>query len=174
VARPPRPSDQESRGRLANAIRTPLAFYVLCLLIVEWTISGLILALPDFRAHLVWTLDLSLAAFIIIVTVLAIWRPEALSGDRPLQKEAVQRLGSNLYTALVGAFRGLEPDERLEAWVMIANVITNDEKASETYRKFAISLADTLEDLAHITVRSFEAFGPVRPEREGNGQHTSD
>jgi hypothetical protein len=73
----------EPRTSIIDAVKTPLGFLVLGLLVVDGTVASLALGLQDYRAHLIWTIILSIPLFMLVVVVLAAWRPEALRGDRP-------------------------------------------------------------------------------------------
>jgi len=92
-----------------EAVKTPLGFLVLGCLVIDGTVASLALALPDFRQPLVWTVILSIPTFVLTVVALAVWRPEALRGDRPLQDSHANQFASDLYLALDGALSNLEP-----------------------------------------------------------------
>jgi hypothetical protein len=75
----------EPRSSIIDAVKTPLGFLVLGLLVIDGTMATLAVTLADYRAPLVWTIIVSIPALLITVVGLAVWRPEALRGDRPLQ-----------------------------------------------------------------------------------------
>jgi hypothetical protein len=162
MRRQPQRAAQDNTVARISAVKTPLNFLVLGLLMVEGTIGGLILSVPDYRGPLIWTVILSIPAFVAIVVSLAVFRPEALTGDRPLQAATAHRLGSDLYLALDGPLKNLEPEERLEAWATVADVITSDERADATYLRFCEAVAVRLRKLASIGNHPLKTVGPVR------------
>lgn len=155
-------TERASRVAVVSAITTPLAYLVLVLLLVESVIGGLALSLPDpaYRIPLVWSVIITIPAFAATVVALAVFRPEALTGDRPLQRETAQRLADDIYDALEGPLRNLEPRERMEAWAATAEIITSDPSADKTYRRFCETVADRLRQRAHRGVRLTSAAGP--------------
>lgn len=155
------PPSAESRVSIINAVKTPLAFLVLGFLVVDGTIAALATAFIDYRALLVWTIILSIPAFVLTVVGLAVWRPEALRGDRPLQAVYANQFASDLFLALDGALRNLEALERAEAWLTVADVITSDTKADASYSSFCLAVSVRLKTLTNLTNRSLATRGPI-------------
>ena len=153
----------EPRISTIEAVKNPLSFLVLGILVVDGTIAGLAISLSDYRALLVWTVILSIPAFILTVVGLAVWRPEALRGDRPLQAVYANQFASDLFLALDGALSNLESRERAEAWLIVADVITSDSKEDASYSRFCVAVADRLKKLTNVTNRSLGAPGPIEP-----------
>src|SRR5262249_31506757 len=111
-------------GRLGvlQAVKTPLSFLVLGFLIVDGTVATLAMSLVDFRTPLVWTVIASVPGFVALVAAMAIWRPESLKGDRPLDQIYGRQFAGDLFIALDGSLQNLEPAERAEAWLIVADV----------------------------------------------------
>ncbi|MGY6214706.1 hypothetical protein ACW73L_06025 [Methylolobus aquaticus] len=153
----------ESRVSIIDAVKNPLAFLVLGLLVVDGTMASLAVAFPEFRLLLVWTVIVSLLVFVLIVVGLAVWRPEALRGDRPLQEVYANQLASDLFLALDGALSNLEPLERTEAWLTVADVITTGREGDAGYSKFCSAVADRLKKLTNLASRPPNTRGPIAP-----------
>ena len=151
----------ETRASIIDAVKTPLAFLVFGFLVVDGTVAALAISLNDFREILVWTVVVSIPAFVLTVVALAVWRPEALRGDRPLQAIYANQFAGDLFLALDGALSNLEKFERAEAWITVADVITSESKADASYSKFCSSVAERLKKLANVTSRSVEARGLI-------------
>jgi hypothetical protein len=151
----------ESRASIIDAVKTPLAFLVLGFLVVDGTVAALAVSLADYRGLLVWTVVLSIPAYVLTVVGLAIWRPEALTGDRPLQDIYAKQFAGDLFLALDGALRNLEPAEHDEAWLTVADVITTDSKADRTYSRFCSAVAARIRKLTNATNRTLDAPGPI-------------
>jgi hypothetical protein len=153
----------ESRRSVIAAITTPLSFLVLGLLVVEGTVGSLALALAELRPPLVWTVIASIPAFVLTVVGLAVWRPEALRGDRPLQGTHAQQFASDLFLSLDGALSNLEPIERAEAWLTVADVITSGSRTDASYSEFCSTVAEKLKTLTNLTNRTLRSRGPIEP-----------
>jgi hypothetical protein len=151
----------QSRYATINAVKTPLAFLVLGLLIVEGTVAGLAVSLIEYRGLLVWTAVVSVPAYALVVVFLSVWRPEALLGVRPLQAIYANQFAADLFLALDGSLRNLEKLERAEAWITVADVITNYSEADRTYATFCSAVAARLKTLANVTSRGLSTPGPM-------------
>ena len=147
---------------IIDAVKTPLAFLVLGLLIVDGTVLDLAVSLVDYRGLLVWTAVLSGAAYVLIVVGLAVWQPEALFGVRPLQAIHADLFASDLFRALDGSLRNDEPLARSEAWATVADVISSGSESDRSYRDFCSTVARKLERLANVTNCSPSAHGPMK------------
>lgn len=151
----------ESRKSIIDAVQTPLGFLVLGFLIVDGTVATLAVTLADYRALLVWTVIISIPAFVLIVVGVAIWQPEALRGDRPLQAVYADKFASDLFYSLDGALSNLEPLERDEAWVTVADVITSDSYSDTSYTKFCLAVATRIKKLANLQNKAPRSRGPI-------------
>jgi hypothetical protein len=152
---------RDNRSSILERVTTPLAFLVLGLLVVESTIGALIISVPEYRGPLIWTFIASVPVYVLIVVVLAIFIPEALSGHRPLQSDNAHRLADNLFLSIDGYLRNLQDIERLEAWTTVAYVITTDDRAPHTYNEFAKAISERLKVVAKIGARSLPAPGLI-------------
>jgi hypothetical protein len=153
----------ESRASIIDAVKTPLGFMVLGFLIVDVTVAGLAVTLQDFRAPLVWTVICSIPVFVLTVIGVAVWRPEALRGDRPLQEVYANQFASDLFIALDGALSNLEVLEREEAWLTVADVITSDSHADQSYAKFCTAVAARLKKLTNLANKTLRTRGLIEP-----------
>ncbi len=133
-----------SRNTIITAVTTPLAFLVLSLLVVESLLGGMATAFKDQRPTLIWVIIIFLAAFILTVVALAIWKPEALGGVRAWQPALAQRLADDLVMSLDGAFGNLSPRSQEQAWETVADVITSDEEVNQEYFAFCLIVAKRL------------------------------
>lgn len=154
----------ERRSTIIDVVKTPLSFLVLGLLIVESTLGGLAVSLSEQRPILVWAIIISFPAYTAIVVALAIWKPEALRGDRPLQREHANTFAGDLFLALDGALSNLTRAERAEAWITVADVVTSSPSKDSTYANFCLEVAAKLKTLAEITGRNLGKPGPVKDE----------
>jgi hypothetical protein len=153
----------EPRSSTIDAIKTPLGFLVLGFLVVDGTVASLAVALNDYRAPLVWTVIISIPIFVLTVVGLAVWRPEALRGDRPLQEVHANQFASDLFLALDGSLSNLEPMERSEAWIIVAEVITTGSRVDGSYSEFCSAVATRLKKLADVANRPSNPPGPIKP-----------
>ena len=151
-----------TRSTTIEAVKTPLAFIVLGLLVVEASLTTLAVTLEDQRNLLVWTIVLSIPTFVAIVVSLAIWRPEALRGDRPLQKVYAHKFADDLHASLDGPFSNLTPTERAEAWATLADIISNSSPEDRTYLRFCMAVAARIRVRANLEERVTGVPGPVK------------
>lgn len=156
-------SSHESRSSVIDSVKTPLGFLVLGLLVVDGTIAGLAVTLTEYRTPLVWTVIVSIPVLILTVIILAVWRPEALRGDRPMEEVHAKQFASDLFLALDGALRNLEPLERAEAWLTVADVIASENQADAGYAIFCSAVANRLKKLTDLTNRTLQTRGPIEP-----------
>lgn len=152
----------ENRSSVINAVKTPLGFLVLGLLVVDGTLAGLAMKLPNYQGPLVWTVIVSVPILVIIVVVLAVLRPEALRGDRPWQEVYAKQFADDLYMALDGALNNLEPLERAEAWLTVVDVITSESQPDKQYFAFCSGVAARLKKKTDLAARVISTQGPIR------------
>jgi hypothetical protein len=105
------PPDATAGGRIGiiQAVQTPLGFFVLVVLIVE-AIFGVFVFKLDAgvdRTFVIQCMIVLIFSLILIVTGMAIWRPLALSGKEPLQKEIS-------YSLLIGPPKNSRPRRRIK------------------------------------------------------------
>jgi hypothetical protein len=125
--------DSASKRQLVEVVNTPIAYLTLVLLIVDGTLCGLTISLPEYRPYLVPAVLLALTVLSTVVVVLAIVRPEALRGDRPLSLHHAQQFASDVHTAVNGY---LDPAQRAEAWTTLAELLENSPTEDASYKRF--------------------------------------
>ncbi|GJH28794.1 hypothetical protein [Caballeronia novacaledonica] len=152
----------ETRASTIDAVKTPLGFLVLGLLILDGTLGALAIPLSDFRTPLVWTIICSVAIMVAVVVALATFRPEALRGDRPWQEVYANQLADDLFMALDGALGNLEHTERIEAWLTVADVISTTNVSEKNYHVFCSGVAARLTKRADLQNRRIKARGAVQ------------
>lgn len=151
---------RDSWKSIIEAVKTPLGFLVLAFLVVDGTVASLAVALTEFRTPLVWTMIASIPGFVLTVVVLAVWDVDTLLGHPPFQGYA-NRFANDLYWSLDGALRNLQPAERTEAWVTVADVITSGGQADERYATFCSGVAETLKMRANVAMRGPATQGRI-------------
>ncbi|MFM0351411.1 hypothetical protein [Paraburkholderia sp. RL17-347-BIC-D] len=152
----------DARASVIDAVKTPLGFLVLGLLVVDGTVAALAIPLSEFRTPLVWTIICSVAVMVVVVVVLATFRPEALRGDRPWQEIYASQLADDLFMGLDGALGNLEHAERVEAWLTVADVIATTNVSEKNYRIFSAGVAARLTKRANLQNRTMRARGAVQ------------
>jgi len=82
------------RTSIIQAVQTPLGFFTLVVLTVEF-IFGIVAAMSEGadRTYLIIAMVLLMFFLVILVTCLAVWRPESLRGQRP--KTTISKYSSN-------------------------------------------------------------------------------
>lgn len=122
-------NEQSSSNRVAllEIIKTPLAFYVLIALIME-AIFGVLSAATDGQIQRIslYGLVFVLLILVVVVTVLAIWKPDSLLGNFSVSHEI-----SDFCTKLTGCWwERVTPDEStaLSKVTITYNKITNTVK----------------------------------------------
>jgi hypothetical protein len=74
-----------------------------------------------------------------------------------------KQFASDLFLALDGALSNLEPLERAEAWLTVADVITSENQVDASYATFCTVVAARLKKLTDLTNRTLQTRGPVEP-----------
>jgi len=160
MARAPKQTPAKgSWSGLINAVKTPLGFLVLIVLLLDGAVGGLAIALPDYRGVLVTAFIASVFLFAALVVALAWFRPEALQGTRPLDQIHGRQFASDLFLPLDGYLQNLEPAERQEAWIFVADYIAENDAGDAPYRRFCAEVARHLRHMAGVRGR------PVRGPR---------
>ena len=135
---------------MIQAVTTPLSFMVLGFLIVDGSVGILAVSLPDHRTPLVYTLIASVPGFIALVAAMAIWRPEALSGNRPLGELYGRQFANELVLALDGSLRNLTLRDRNDAWMAVASMLPTHSTSDHTYRRFCVEVALQLTRITNL------------------------
>jgi hypothetical protein len=156
-------TSSESKSSIIDAVKTPLGFLVLGLLLVEGITASLAVAGKGNPLPLLWTSILLISLFAVLVVFLAWKRPEALYGTRPLQEIHADLFASNLFLGIDGALSNLEPAERAEAWVFAAGVIGSGGKQDANYSEFCAAVAAKVTMLANLPNRPLNRPGRIEP-----------
>lgn len=154
-------NQKNSSVAIIQAVRTPLAFLTLGLLITDSVLGGLAVKFSESRSLLIWAIIVSLGLFVGIVVTLAVIRPEALSGTRPWQPTYAGRLADDLYAGLEGAIANLEPVEREEAWATVADVLVNDSSLEPQYLEFCTQVSERLKKRANLASKTSAPRGVI-------------
>ena len=150
----------KSRPALIDAVKTPLGFIVLALLVSEALIAGLSAATPDHRFEIFIGAMVCILCFVLAVVTLALLNLDALLGVKPMVDHA-PRFAADLYAGLDGALRNLKSPERLEAWATISDVFLAHEKPLDSYGEFCCGVGKKVQSLAKLTDRKVETLGPI-------------
>lgn len=135
------PAPVQDRVSILTAIRTPLGFFALVILVIE-AILVVYASLADTgqRAELMrWGLGLILIT-LLIVALLAFYRPEALSGRSGSNDGMVHAIGTDICEALRPYLNDIESEKtRREAYETLIALIGNPEDRAN--RKIRTELA---------------------------------
>mgnify|MGYP001122160548 FL=1 len=143
---------------IIDAVKTPLSFLVLGFIATDSTLLFLVGAAPEHKTLLVWCAIIFVPCFVFIVVGLAIWRPEALTGYRPLEMEYAVSIAQDIFISLDGYMRNLENSERNEAWSTLADVLISSDNRNKTYREFSGRIAGRI--LKSSRVKSVQSSAP--------------
>lgn len=143
------PQDISDRRSIIEAIKTPLGFFSLVLLVIESLLGGLALATDpgEDRMLLVKLIVGILVLVIILVAVISWFRPEALWGKRysPLDDAFATGLAEEFYVALDGYLSNLEEGSREEAYELLRETIASSPHIhSRATKKFSQTLVETI------------------------------
>jgi len=166
--------DTTEQRNLIEAIRTPLGFFSLIVVVIESALVGLALASSGAdRSFLVRAIPGILVLLILLVALIAALKPEALWGKRysPLVDSFAAGLGEEIYNGFDGALSNLEATARAEAYELLHTLITTSAHAQDkTSRKFCQVLADTIIRRAMLRRQLQEALGVVKePSKDSPG-----
>lgn len=127
----------ETRSGIIETVTTPLAFMTLGLLAAEGTIFSFLNTQGIDKNYIVaWSSGVFLV-FILLVVGLAVWRPEALTGNRPLQQEHAKNMAGSIFFAFEGVIRNNTESEQLEAWRTSSAALLPEEGDNSTYADFS-------------------------------------
>jgi len=145
------PTDRRS---IVDAIKTPLGFFSLVVLVIESVLGGLAASLRDPR--LAYTAAAILVVIVLIVSVLTWHKPEPLFGKRAtaIDDSFAAGLGEELYRALDGYYSNLNEDKRAEAYILLRDTISSSRHIiSADQKKFCDELVATIVRNAQLTDR---------------------
>lgn len=152
-----------SRIGIIKAVSSPLGFLVLAFLAVEALLGILVLKRATSPDPLLWAMLGALLALVTVVVGLATWRPEALTGVRPLSAHYAILFSDNLTMALEGPFANLGGVDQDEAWITLASIIEDAEgsKMDREYVQFCKAVSERLKKRADAKARWKKARGPI-------------
>jgi hypothetical protein len=152
-----------SKISIINAVTKPLGFLVLAFLAFEALLGILVINRAANPEPLLWAMLAALAALIVVVVALAIWRPEALTGVRPLSAHYAVLFSGNLTMALEGPFANLGGVDQDEAWATLAGIIeaVDGGKIDREYVQFCKAVSELLRKRADAKARWKNARGPI-------------
>jgi hypothetical protein len=134
-----------------ESVITPLNFIVFTFLMIETLLGSMAYAFEKQREILIWAI-ISLTMFLIfIVVAFVIWQPERLRGYRPWQENLAKQFADTLFLSLQGPMENLPKIDQEEAWMRLADVITNDEDTDPAYLKFCEVVGKQLKSISRIT-----------------------
>jgi hypothetical protein len=153
------------RLSLVEAIKTPLGFFSLAILVVEALLGGLALALSGSdRTFLLFSIVGILVLLVLVVATIASLRPEALRAQRDsgLDESLAVGLGQELYGVLNGYLANLEEAAREEAYeVLRAAIATTPHARTRAMRRFCDALAGSLIRQVELTGRWTRTKGVI-------------
>lgn len=137
------------RHSVIEAIKTPLGFFSLTMLVVEALIVEIPIATNgNFdKGILLYGVVGIPVLLIVLVGVAAVWKPESLWGKRytDFDESFAERLGEDIYTALELSLANLEESERDEAYKLLRRTLLSSPSAkSRTTKKFRGILSETI------------------------------
>lgn len=152
-----------SRIGIIKATTSPLGFLVLAFLAVEALLGILVVRRAASPDPLLWAMLGALLGLVVVVVVLATWRPEALTGVRPLSGHYAVLFYDNLTMALDGPFANLGGVDQDEAWATLAGIIgdAEGEKIDREYVQFCKAVSDHLKKRADAKARWVRGRGPI-------------
>ena len=104
-----------TRTEIIEAVKRPINFMVLVLLMVEALLGGMAFQFAEYRGTLIWVIICFFSVFTLIVIFLGIWKPEVLQGAKNWDKNYSDRLADNIFIAIEGYFDNLPQQEKTEA-----------------------------------------------------------
>ena len=147
----------DDRRKLLEAVRTPLGFFSLTLLVAETLFIALALNLPvTDRAAILNILAVTFPILIVVIALIAIFRPEALWGKRysSLDDAFARGLGEEIYTALDSYLSGQEEADRQATYELLRRTIAASPHArSRATKRFCSLLVQTIIRRANLSGR---------------------
>lgn len=133
---------------IINAIKTPLGFFSLIVLVVESALVGLALTISGTdRTFLLYAITFIIIFLILLVALISSFKPEALWGKRysALEESFAVGLGEELFGAFDGYLSNLEEATREEAYRLLRDQINSSPHVqSKKTKEFCKSLVETI------------------------------
>jgi hypothetical protein len=139
---------------IIEAIKTPLGFFSLIVLVIESGFSGLALAATGSdRSFLLYAIVGVLVLLVIVVSVISVIKPEALWGKRysALEEFFAEALGKDIFTAFDG-YLSNDLVSREEAYEQLQEITASSRYSqSRETAKFTDVFVRTLVNRAAVT-----------------------
>lgn len=158
--------DLSERQKFVEAIKTPLGFFSLAVLVVEALLGSLALASSGFdRTFLLYAIVGILVLIVVLVAAIAIRWPEALWGERysALEESFAAGLGANIHIVFDAYLANLSSNEREEAYAALRDTLTGSgSPCSKSTEKFCRALGESITGRAQRT-EMWKKFAGVVP-----------
>ena len=143
----------EHRSSIIKAVTNPLGFFVLILLLVEATLLANLAVVPqDVRQVVLASAIIIIVLTLLLVAGIAIWRPEALYGQRRETADFWRSLAADVCTAYDAYVSNLETDEeRSEAWDTLVALV--EQEGAAAHQETRSTLGRAIRDRAAILNR---------------------
>jgi len=149
------------RTEIIEAVKRPINFMVLVLLMVEALLGAMAFQFEELRHTLVWVIIIFFAAFTLIVVFLAIWRPEVLQGTKNWDKNFSDRLADDIYFAVEGYLDNLSQQEKIEAWLSLSDVLNSQDSGNDEFNNFCKRMSDRVSKKAQLSGKKLKAQGTI-------------
>lgn len=138
------------RASALNAVTNPLGFFVLVVLVVEAGIIGLAATVGKGTTPYLYSIVGLLVLLIIVVALIAVFRPEALSGNRhePIRNELAENIARDVYDVLDGYIDS--PQAAFSQLHHACVYLANNRNGAEKY--FIERFSETLKARADINL----------------------
>jgi hypothetical protein len=156
--------DLNEKRSLVDAVKTPLGFFTLALLVAEAIITGLALGLSGAdRTFLLYAWVGITVLLILVVAAIAIFRPAALWGTQApvLDDLFAESLGKDIGDAFGGYLENLPAADRGEAYNTLKDILNSRYAKSETARQFCETLVENIAKMAKLNVITPEVIGVI-------------
>ena len=145
---------RENRSRLIETVTTPLGFFVLVVLVVEAGLIGLAAAYGQADRMYLGAVVLILVLLIVVVALIAVFKPEALSGKRhePITTSLAASLAIDVYSVVDGY---IEEESKEEAYGMLKDAcLATGEGANPSFQEFTRHFSETIVKRSQILGKS--------------------
>lgn len=149
------------RTEVIEAVKRPINFMVLVLLMVEALLGAMAFQFSEQRVILIWVIICFFAIFTLIVIFLAIWKPEVLQGTKNWDKNYSDRLADNIYISIEGYFDNLSQQEKTEAWLALSDFLKSEDSGNAEFNDFCIRMGIRISKKASLDRQRINAPGTV-------------
>jgi hypothetical protein len=149
-------ADMQARQSLVEAIKTPLGFFSLVVLVMDAALMGLALISPGADRLTLFCIVAGILVFLVmIVATIAAWKPEALWGRRysTLEESFARGLGEEIYSALeqcpVSIKQGANKEKTFD--LLCRTIASSPYARSRATKKFCQVLIKTIMRRVELT-----------------------